>query len=124
VVARDLTDVRALQEDENERYKRLTEAVVAGWVLPNEARSEIGLPPIEDVMPEPQAVNAGEGEPPVQLPVSAMRRLMAMKQSGNFDAYPELMAQMIELAMPAFDADLNGYFDGQRRRIKSRVMGA
>lgn len=124
VVARDLTGVRALQEDENEKYKRLTEAVVAGWVLPNEARSEIGLPPIEDVMPEPQAVNAGEGEPPVQLPVAAMRRLVAMKQSGNFDAYPELMAQMIELAMPAFEADLNGYFDGQRRRIKSRVMGA
>lgn len=61
-VAFDLTDVRALQEDEDSKYTRLKSAVGKPWMTRNEAREDIGLDPIdswdeEDVAPpEPEPV--------------------------------------------------------------------
>jgi HK97 family phage portal protein len=43
----DITNVRALQEDENDKYKRLWEGVRKPFITQNEARSDIGLPQIE-----------------------------------------------------------------------------
>ncbi len=43
LVAHDLTDVRALQEDEDAKYTRLDKAVQGGWITINEARSDVGL---------------------------------------------------------------------------------
>lgn len=48
VVAHDLTDVRALQEDEDAKYTRLQRAVGGPWVTVNEARADTGLPPLPD----------------------------------------------------------------------------
>jgi HK97 family phage portal protein len=58
----DLSDVRALQEDEDTRYQRLSAAVTSGWVMPNEARREIGLPdlPGGDVLYIPSSVKPTE----------------------------------------------------------------
>jgi len=53
----DITNVRALQEDENEKYTRLALAVGnKPWLTVNEARTEIGYDPIEggDDMAEPE----------------------------------------------------------------------
>ena len=53
----DITNVRALQEDENEKYARLALAVGnKPWLTVNEARTEIGYDPIEggDDMAEPE----------------------------------------------------------------------
>jgi len=54
----DTTNVRALQEDEDAKYKRLQIAVGKPWVTRNEARSDTGLDPIEgwdeeDIAPPP-----------------------------------------------------------------------
>ncbi len=46
-VAFDLTNVRALQEDEDSKYTRLKAAVGKPWMTRNEARSDIGLDPME-----------------------------------------------------------------------------
>ena len=43
----DLTDVRALQEDEDAKYGRLQKAVGKPWITRNEAREDTGLDPIE-----------------------------------------------------------------------------
>lgn len=43
----DLSDVRALQEDEDKKYVRLNTGVMGKWILRNEARSDIGLDPID-----------------------------------------------------------------------------
>jgi HK97 family phage portal protein len=124
-VMRDMTDVRALQEDENEKYKRLTEAVAAGWVLPDEARADVGLPPMEDVMPAaPPLPEQPETEDEALIPEAAMRKLVLMKQRGDFSEYPALLAAMVELAQPGLVADLEQHFDEQRRRLKRRVLGA
>jgi HK97 family phage portal protein len=45
----DLSEVRALQEDEDARYKRLNTAVqgIRPWITVNEARAEVGRDPVE-----------------------------------------------------------------------------
>lgn len=43
----DITNVRALQEDEDSKYARLEKAVGKPWMTINEARSETGLDPID-----------------------------------------------------------------------------
>lgn len=57
-VTHDLTNVRSLQEDEDAKYARLNLGVMGGWVLRNEARADVGLPPVEgwdeeDTAPKP-----------------------------------------------------------------------
>ena len=48
-VAFDITSVRALQEDEDRKYARLNIGVqgMRPWITVNEARSDVGLPPVE-----------------------------------------------------------------------------
>lgn len=43
----DISNVRALQEDQNQRYVRLNLGVQGGWILRNEARADVGFEPIE-----------------------------------------------------------------------------
>jgi HK97 family phage portal protein len=105
----DITDLRALQEDENAKYTRLNIGVTGGWIDPDEARADVGLPP-RGV--QPTAIQPGKS------------LFMAMKAAGQFDDYPALMDAMVELARPELEADLNTYFDEQRKRIKRRVMEA
>lgn len=54
---RDYTEVRCLQEDMDTKFKRLSEAVKAGWFTPNMALEEIGKPPVEggDELRQPSA---------------------------------------------------------------------
>lgn len=59
----DLSDVRALQEDENEKYTRLHTAVGKPWMTRNEARTDTGQDPVEgwdeeDIAPKPEPVIA------------------------------------------------------------------
>lgn len=44
----DLSDVRALQEDQDAKYKRVTAFMLAGGMLMNEARQELGMTPLPD----------------------------------------------------------------------------
>ena len=45
----DIKNVRALQEDENAKYERLQKATAQkAWMTRNEARTEIGLDPLEE----------------------------------------------------------------------------
>ena len=55
----DLTDVRALQEDVNEVYARISVAVEKGWMTKDEARAEVGLDPLPDGL--------GEAQDPLEL---------------------------------------------------------
>jgi HK97 family phage portal protein len=48
VLKHDLTDVRALQEDEHQRYERLTNGLKAGALLVNEWRRELGFPDLDE----------------------------------------------------------------------------
>jgi HK97 family phage portal protein len=121
-VAFDLSEVRALQEDVNEQYKRLDLAVQGGWVLPNEARQEVGFEPRPefDKLPEPvvPAVNEDEDE---EAPVLRIVKALEAKQFTP-EALPALFSALADLAEPGLRRDLEAFMDGQRRRIKSKLL--
>lgn len=69
----DTSDVRALQEDEDKKYARLSVGVTGKWILRNEARAEAGFDPIpewdeEDMKPPapPQQFGQPADEEPIQ----------------------------------------------------------
>lgn len=68
----DLNQIRALQEDENQRWARYDNAIKTGWITPNEARKGVGLPEV-DWGDEP-LVGAPTPTPAPVLPVGADKR--------------------------------------------------
>jgi len=101
VVGFDLSDVRVLQPDMDLMFKRLDLAVQGGWMLVNEARSEIGLdplpdgdvlyvkstnvptPPTELVPPEPEPAPVEEPTPLRALPPPKARQRKARGRSST-----------------------------------------
>jgi HK97 family phage portal protein len=125
----DLMDVRALQEDENEKWARLSVAVEKAWITKDEARAEVGLDPLPDGLGEAQdpmellkATAAARGGPPGQQPgaedddAKAVRPALEQKQRA-LSYLPELMTILQTLTTPLVQQDLEAYFDGQRERV-------
>jgi HK97 family phage portal protein len=117
----DLSHVRALQEDRTSLFTRLDNAVRTGWVMPNEARAEVGLPPVSggDVpAPQPMPLQPGIGRPGrlPELPAAPppKERSITLK-AGDLTA--ETFLALVDLGTPALEEELQRYFDGQRRRL-------
>lgn len=147
----DTNDVRALQPDLNEVYARLSVAVEKKWVTRNEARSEVGLPPVEgwdeeDTQPavEAAAALAEVMAPPPALPAPGgdgedeearggggggsapprerrSRPRVPQRKAQALDAIPGLLDAVHELARPALERDLAAYFEAQQRRVLARL---
>lgn len=113
VTAWDLTHVRALAEDRGLLFTRLDNAVRSGWMKPNEARQEVGLPPMEggDV-PLPQRNPIGTSAP--YEPQLSKERTISLK-AGELTA--DALQALVELSAPSLAEDLQRHFDGQRRRV-------
>ena len=124
-IAYDLSKVRALQEDRTQMFTRLDNAVRTGWVKPNEARAEVGLPPMDggDVpIPQPMMpLQPGTSRPgrlpelPAAPPPKTDPRTITLKADEAIT--PEALLAIVELATPGLEQDLQRYFDGQRRRL-------
>jgi phage portal protein BeeE len=117
-IAFDLTNVRALQEDRNELFGRVDNAVKTGWMTPNEARAAVGLEPMDggDV-PMPKPTFPAAPPPPTQAlaaPVGGKERVISLK-AGELTA--DALQALVELGTPELTAELQRYFDGQRRRV-------
>jgi len=127
----DLTDLRAMQEDEDAKWKRLNEAVKTGWVRPNEARTDVGLPPDMDELERPQSMqpqfsqgaeqdqeeSAGEEQKQRwHQPKPPSRRAMRM--------LPDVLQALVALGVPDAKEDLDDYFDGQQKRVQSNLTNA
>lgn len=110
-LAYDTSEVRALQQDQDALYARLTAAVQAGWVQPDEARAEVGLPPL------PAAPNPGE-----QTALTIVKAIAERKALG-LGGLPALYEALVQLAEPGLEQDLAGYFDDQKRRLQRRLIG-
>jgi HK97 family phage portal protein len=140
----DISDVRALQEDQNDIYARLSMAVEKKWITRNEARAEVGFPPIEgwdeedtqsaadaaaalaDAMPVPALPPPGEGddEAGAAPPRNERRmRLVAQRKAQALGAFPGLLDAIHDLAVPALQSDLEAYYAQQRARISGRLKG-
>ena len=130
----DLNDVRALQEDEDAKWARLSVAVEKAWITKDEARAEVGLEPLPNGLGEAQdplemarqmAEATGANRPPGNQPPGQQngqqqeQRSLPVpehKQAGL--AYVPELAQLLEtMARPLLEQDLQSYFDGQRERV-------
>jgi HK97 family phage portal protein len=108
----DITDLRALQEDENDKYARLNIGVAGRWITKNEARADVGLPPLPDGDTiEPAAAPT--------LPSGQKARTLELKQ-GSIEA--ETLQALVDLAVPSLSEDLAEFLDGQRRRVKRALV--
>jgi HK97 family phage portal protein len=116
-IAYDLSKVRALQEDRTALFTRLDNAVRTGWVLPNEARAEVGFEPMPggDVpMPKPTFPLAPQAQPALPEVPPAKERVISLK-AGELTA--DALQALVELGTPALEDELQRFFDGQRRRV-------
>jgi phage portal protein BeeE len=123
----DVTDLRAFQEDEDQKWKRLDAAVKTGWVRANEARTDVGLPPDMDDSELPgramlnQLANPNQRGEQDALPPGEKQFDVNVNQ-GALEKMPEILQALVELAAPGTTEELEGYFDGQRRRIKRKIV--
>jgi HK97 family phage portal protein len=117
VAAFDIANLRALQDDQNALYTRMDKAVLTGWVLPNEARAAVGLPPMDggDVpMPKPQ---------PFALPGGKARPVYEIK-AGDVANLPELLQALVDLAEPDFERQMQEHFDRQHAHVRRALTGS
>jgi HK97 family phage portal protein len=123
-VAFDVTDLRAFQEDEDAKWKRLDLAVKTGWVRPNEARSDVGLPPDLD---EDALMNTGQpglpgGQQRTEVTEVDGQKARRAVNVGELDALPEVLQALVELGEPGTEQELEGYLNRQRRTVKRRLV--
>jgi hypothetical protein len=131
----DVTDVRALQEDMNEVYTRLSVAVEKGWVTKDEARAEVGLDPLpnglgeaQDPIEQARQLTEATGGPPGQdeeeEEAPARRSLTDLEtKQQNLAHVPELLSVLQQLTVPLVQQDLEAFFDGQRERVLAKAKG-
>jgi hypothetical protein len=118
----------------NEVYARLSLAIEKGWVKRNEARSEVGLPPVdgwdeedEAPAPEPMAPQGAlpdsqqPGQPQRALPPPPKGRQGAEQKAQALGAIPGLLDVVHDLTAPAMEAKVSAYFRGQHERVAGRL---
>lgn len=126
----DTNDVRALQEDMNAIYERLSVAVEKGWITKDEARGEVGFDPLPDGLgeahPEPAPLPPGEGtapsgQPGLPKPQMPKARTAQEVKAQALGAIPGLLDAVHDLAQPALQADLAANQQRQYERVTARL---
>jgi HK97 family phage portal protein len=130
VVMHDLSEVRALQEDQDALYARLDTAVKTGWVLPDEARSEVGLPPMPDgsgmepiAKPAPPAPGTVPGQPATDpnKPVDEKPPAKELK-TDDLTRWPELTQFLVDAQVDGFEKELNTFQQSQKKRVQRALV--
>lgn len=124
VLAHDLTDMRALQEDENAKYTRLSLALnKQPYITVNEARADVGLDALGteyDVIATPPAPTLpGTTDQPPPTPIKSL----STKILSPVDFERAMRVLRAAQEQPLADA-LQTYYAGQLRRVQSRLEGA
>ena len=119
-IQHDLTNVRALQEDEDAKYNRLNEGVRSFWIRPSEARVRVGLaadPELDQIW-----LNRAAAVGSPFAPVAGGAKALETKQLDTADL-PAAFQAIVERLEPSLERQLDSYFDGQRRRINRALVG-
>lgn len=133
----DTNDVRALQEDMDKVYARLSVAVEKKWLKRNEARTEVGFDPVEgwdeedeasaadraaalaDARPEspptPALPPPANGAPPRGAPAANARKALAL------GAIPGMLDALHDLTAPLAQAEMEALLAAQHRRVDGRL---
>jgi HK97 family phage portal protein len=128
----DLTEVRALAPDLNETYTRVNVGVQGKWISVNEARKEVGLPPVDGGDDLAHGVpTSSQPAPPGGVPAlppprrttseaaafAGQANLVGEDKAIGLPLFPALMDAMRELARPGLERDLEAYWTAQHQRV-------
>lgn len=116
VVEFDISDVRALQDDQNALATRLQVYVTAGIMDVNEARAEIGLESKALPEPQPEPQPGAQSDPPEQR---AIRPIYLLRKS--LDDLPGAFERLRDDREPDWESDLRTFLESQRRRAARAV---
>lgn len=117
-IQHDLTNVRALQEDETAKYQRLSLGVQGYWIRPSEARVRVGLiadPELDSIWLN-RATSAGQ---PFGTTAAKALESKQLETAG----LPETFQAIVDRLEPSLEHALDGYFDGVRRRTNRALVG-
>jgi len=143
VIKHDLTEVRALQEDENSRHQRIREDFLAGMLTRETALRELGydaeLKP-DDTLFIPRGgafvavkdslnvSNAGAipTEPGGAPPPPAVPRGNAppLPPAKSMDAFADVVQAVVDKAAQDFEKDLQKLQDAQKRRVQRAMTNS
>jgi HK97 family phage portal protein len=147
VIAHDLTEVRALQEDENDKHARIRDDFKAGLITRETALRVLGYDPdlaedetlmvptnvtyvlVKDATTDPAqkqadalALQAAKPAPALPgKPTSAADQPAASK-ALLADLFPEIVQGIVDRAAVDFEDDLNRLQDGQRKRVHRALV--
>jgi HK97 family phage portal protein len=148
IIAHDLTEVRSLQEDENEKYKRVILAVQAGVFSREMALRELGFDvlaeddslwvptagkwvAVSDSVTDPEAerqqalAEAEARRPAPGLPAAGAPATQPAAPSGGKargDAFAEVVQSIVDQAAGDFADDLQRLQDGQQKRVTNSLV--
>ena len=133
--AHDISQMRALQDDKDALWARVTTAFEKGLLPQETALAELGYDPAEVmalVGPGQPSLQLVGGEPAGQVQGAeqqaataigaAITRYLEVKGSGSLDELPAVLQAIVEAALPGMETDLDRYFAGQERRVIRRVL--
>jgi hypothetical protein len=143
LIAYDLSEVRALQEDQDALFVRLDMAVKTGWVLPDEARSQVGLPPLPDgsgmttaaekaeqAMAQMQAAadaqpddpNADPNAPPDNAPPKRLPGKQRRSLKAPYDTFGDDVQAMIDGEVDNMEREMQRFLDAQASRARRALL--
>jgi HK97 family phage portal protein len=124
-IAFDVTDLRAFQEDEDAKWKRLDTAVKTGWVRPNEARTDVGLPPDMDQLEAPMAQMFGmsqrSGQEDEEPAANKALRKPKVPSQRQLNRMADVLQALVDIGMPGTQDELEQYFLSQHERVNSNL---
>ena len=112
VIDFDLSDVRALADDENAAAVRLQTLVAAGILTVDEARAELGL----DALPEQSTF--------ITRPAEARSRpriITLPLETKAAEDLPDRYAELAESSLPTWEAELIAFLQQQLARVSRRL---
>lgn len=128
-IMHDLSGVRALQEDVNALWARVTVAYDKGILNLDQTLTLLGQETVggpdgesRKQPPAPPQFGATPAKPGDQTPPSLPpAKGLSLKQT-DLDKFPDMLQALVDLAEPAFTDDLTRYLDRQRRDVKRAII--
>jgi len=130
----DFSEVKALQEDTNEVWKRATDALRAGGIMVNDFRREVGMDPVDgwDVFLLPLSIQVMQAptSPPSVPPKpgeEAGQKAAGLPQAKDFEVSGAALQTLIDRVARAWEGRITeaarGEFEGERDGVLAILQG-
>ncbi len=120
-VRHDLSQVRSLSEDIDALYRRLDVGVRSFWIRPSEARVAVGHVADPELDALWLARAAATSQP---LPSGSVAAKALETKAADLEDLPAVFQAIVDRLEPSLERQLDGYFDGQRRRVNRALVSS